>query len=82
MDIVANAVDFTRQYKMRLRDIVFGKESKRIRRKNLPQMQPKRTPQENWETGIFLLFVCFLYSVGYENSYYIQSYLCVKSYEI
>ena len=38
LDIVVNATDFTRQYKMRLdkvADIVFGKESKMNRRKKL-----------------------------------------------
>ena len=62
MDVVGNAADFIRQYKVRLdkvADIVFWKKSKRIRRKKLSQMQTKRTQKENWEMQIFDI-ICLL----------------------
>ena len=62
MDVVGNAADFIRQYKVRLdkgADIVFWKKSKRIRRKKLSQMQTKRTQKQNWEMQIFDI-ICLL----------------------
>ena len=62
MDVVGDAADFTRQYKVRLdkvADIVFWKKSKRIRRKKLSQMQTKRTQKQNWEMQIFDI-ICLL----------------------
>ena len=84
MDIVANAADFTRQYKMRLGkavDIVLWKRvQNNWKKKTHLKCKLNEHYKKNWETLIFDIICLFLHSVGtyYENSYFIRSYLCIN----